>query len=50
VSAIRGGKNPLSVLDTSNREEACGTVVPIPTWPKDDKQNRIAVESKIFFI
>jgi hypothetical protein len=30
VNATLGGKNPLSVADTSNFAEALGVVVPIP--------------------
>jgi hypothetical protein len=30
--AIRGGKKPLVVLLTSNSAEACGVLVPMPTW------------------
>ena len=32
TSVIRGGKNPLVVLSTSNTAEASGVVVPMPVW------------------
>ncbi len=42
AAVIRGGKNPLVALLTSNCAETFGVVVPIPVWEKV-----VAVNNKV---
>jgi hypothetical protein len=48
---MRGGKNPLVVEVTSSAADACGVVVPIPTWAKVVKLVAITATNNVnFFI
>jgi hypothetical protein len=48
---MRGGKNPLVVEVTSSAADACGVVVPIPTWAKVVKLVAITATNNVnYFI
>jgi hypothetical protein len=50
VKAILGGKNPLSVANTSNFAEAFGVVVPIPVWAFPLRKNKNNISTSTPFL
>jgi hypothetical protein len=50
VKVTRGGKNPLSVADTSSFAEALGVVVPMPVWAIIGNEIHTIRKRSCFFI
>ena len=43
VKAMRGGRNPLLVEETSSFAEASGVVVPMPVWAKTGTSIKLSI-------
>jgi hypothetical protein len=50
VAVIRGGSKPLVVEVTSNAADACGVIVPIPTWANVVKLVAITATNNVNFL